>query len=115
MTTEDKNDRPLSTVITLPDPDSMSVSDRAEEGGTLQWRTESHHYPEFEIRFQGPNPFNSETDLVLKGSDANPVVIRIPIMSKGVYSYMVRHIKEDGTCKDTGPMKFIIHCLGCPP
>jgi|HubBroStandDraft_6_1064221.scaffolds.fasta_scaffold220175_2 hypothetical protein len=119
MTTEDENkkenDRPLSIVITVPDPDNMSVSDRVEEGGTLQWRTESHRYPEFEIRFQGPNPFNTETNLILKGSDTNPVVIRIPLMSQDIYSYTVRHIKKDGTSKDTGPMKFVIHCLGCPP
>jgi hypothetical protein len=117
MTAENtnENDRPLSIVITVPDPDNMSGSDRAEEGGTLQWRTESHRYPEFEIRFKGPNPFNTETDLVLKGSDVNPIVIRIPIESRAVYSYSVRHYKKDGTCKDTGPMKFIIHCIGCPP
>jgi hypothetical protein len=115
MTTKNKNenDRPLSIVITVPDPDNMLVSDRAEEGGTLQWRTESHRYPEFEIRFQGANPFNTETDLILKGSDDEPVVEHI--VTKGVYSYAVRHIKKDGTSKDTGPMKFIIHCLGCPP
>jgi hypothetical protein len=115
MTTKNKNenDRPLSIVITVPDPDNMSVSDRAEEGGTLQWRTESHRYPKFEIRFQGANPFNTETDLILKGSDDEPVVEHI--VTKGVYSYTVRHIKKDGTSKDTGPMKFVIHCIGCPP
>jgi hypothetical protein len=115
ITMATKNDRPLSIVITVPDPDNMSVSDRAEEGGTLQWRTESHQYPEFEIRFKGPNPFNTETNLILKGSDAKPVVEHIKAESKGVYSYQVRHIKKDGSFKDTEVRRFVIHCIGCPP
>jgi hypothetical protein len=115
MTTEGMLDRPLSTVITVPDPDNTPFSNHAEQGGTLQWRTESHHYPEFEIRFQGANPSNADTDLVLKGSDVQPVVIRLNTVGDH-YQYTVRHYKKDGTCEETGPVVFIVtKCLGCPP
>jgi hypothetical protein len=119
MPNKPKSDsRPSSRVLTLPDPENMPFSTHAEQGGTLQWRIDSHNYPEFEIRFQGPNPSNANKNLVLKGSDARPVVLRLKTI--GVYKYTVRHIKKDGTSPDPGPvlqpvLSIIVHCVGCPP
>jgi hypothetical protein len=105
--------RPACMVITIPDPDNMPVSAHAERGGTLQWRTETHRYPEFEIRFQGSNPFNAEKDLVLKGSDDKPVVLRLNTVGEN-YKYTIRHINKDGTCVDSGPRMFNVRiCIGC--
>jgi hypothetical protein len=108
--------RPLSTVVTVPDPDNMPVSAQGEQGGTLQWRTDTHNYPEFEIRFQGANPSNEHKikDHILKGSDIQPVVIRLDVI--GNYQYTIRHYKKDKTCTDTGPVTFsVVRCLACPP
>ena len=107
--------RPLSAVITLPDPDNRMVSALAQQGGTLEWRTDSHHYPNFEIRFLGPNPSNDEEDSVFKGSDVQPVVIRLNKV--GEYKHTVRHIREkDGSCIDTGPHPTnVTPCHACPP
>jgi hypothetical protein len=106
--------RPLSTVVTVPDPDNMPVSAHGEKGGTLQWRTDTHAYPEFEIRFHGANPANEHKDHILKGSDIQPVVIRLDVI--GDYQYTIRHYKKDRTCTDTGPVTFsVVRCLGCPP
>ena len=110
----ESDSRPSSGVITLPDPDDMPFSIHAEKGGTLQWRTETHNYPEFEIRFQGPNPSNAENNLVLKGSDVKPVVIRLNTIGEN-YKYTIRRIKKDGACIDSGPVMFNVRiCVGCP-
>ena len=108
--------RPFCAVITVPDPDNMPVASHAQKGGTLQWRTDKHNYPKFEIRFKGPNPFDpKQDDLVLAGSDVTPVVIRLNTVRDG-YQYTVRHIANDGTCTDTGPFTFNVHgCPGCLP
>ena len=115
MPNEPKSEsRPACMVITIPDPDNIPVSAHAEKGGTLQWRTETHRYPGFEIRFEGPNPFNEEKDLVLKGSDVKPVVMRLNTIGEN-YKYAIRHIKKDGTCVDSGPRMFNVRiCVGCP-
>jgi hypothetical protein len=113
MTTESKFDRPLSTVITVPDPDNLLVTSRAEQGGILQWRTDTHRFPKFEIRFEGPNPSNKKMNLVLEGSDVKPVVIRLKII--GDYKYNIRHIGKNKSV-DTGPFAASVHsCQGCPP
>jgi hypothetical protein len=106
--------KPLSTVITVPDPSNMSVSAHAEQGGTFEWRTDSHQYPEFEVRFQGPNPSNEQKDLVLQGSDLQPVVMRLNTV--GNYQYMIRHKNNTtGNQKDTGPYPGNVNpCRGCP-
>lgn len=107
--------RPSCTVVTVPDPDNMPVSTHAQKGGTLQWRTDTHNYPSFEIRFIGANPFDGEQDVILLGSQDKPVVIRLDTVKDG-YQYTVRHFKKDGTCVDTGVFLFNVHpCPGCPP
>jgi hypothetical protein len=106
--------RPLCTVISLPDPDNLLVSSHGEQGGTLQWRTDTHNYPRFEIRFDGANPSNSKKDQVLSGSDLKPVVILLK--KTGDFNYTVRHFKNDGTFLDTGPIPFrSTPCPVCPP
>jgi hypothetical protein len=104
--------RPLCAVITIPDPDIMPVASHAEQGGTLQWRADTHNYPGFEIRFQGPNPFNSDKDLILTGDDLQPVTIRLNTV--GDYEYTIWHYKKDGTIKRTPRRKFrVTPCGGC--
>jgi hypothetical protein len=117
MTTADKYARPSSVVVTVPDPDTTAVASHAEKGGTLQWRTDTHNYPEFEIQFIGPNPSNGNADEVFRGSDIEPVVIRLDLDVVGEdYQYKVRHFHKDGTSKDTGPFLLrVTPCRGCPP
>jgi hypothetical protein len=109
----DKFDRPSSTVITIPDPDNMPVSVHAEQGGTHQWRTDTHNYPQFKIRFPNYNPFNDYTNQTFDGSNVKPVVL--PLKNVGNFEYTVQQMKEDGTCKDSGPFLFYVYpCKGCP-
>jgi hypothetical protein len=117
MTTAEKYARPSSVVVTVPDPDTTAVASYAEKGGTLQWRTDTHNYPEFEIQFIGPNPCNDNADDVFRGSDLEPVVMRLDLDMIGEeYQYMVRHFHKDGTSKDTGPFLLrVTPCRGCPP
>jgi hypothetical protein len=107
--------RPSSTVITVPDPDNMPVSSNVEKGGTIEWRTDTHNYPNFEIRFQGANPFDTTPDLVLTGSDEKPVIMRLNTLGHD-YAYKVRHHhKKDRSHRDTGVFKFNVNpCRGCP-
>jgi hypothetical protein len=106
--------RPLSEVITIPDPDLVPVLHHAQKGGTLQWRTETHNYPKFEIRFQGANPHDEEKDKILAGTDLKPVTIRLNIV--GDYGYEVWHYRHDGTFKRHGTRKFRVSpCGDCPP
>ncbi len=114
MTTNNKFSRPFSTVMTVPDPDNMSVASHAEQSGTFQWRTDTHNYPNFEVRFIGPNPSNGEDDLILPGSDTEPVIIRLNTVDD--YRYGIRHYGKDGDFKDTGPFLLRVNpCNGCPP
>lgn len=106
--------RPFCAAITVPDPDNLPVSNYAEVGKTLEWRSGSHNYPDFEIRFQGLNPFNATEDLVLKRSDEEPAVIRLNTIGDN-YESTVRHYKKDGTSRDTGIFAFNVNpCRGCP-
>lgn len=106
--------RPFCSVITVPDPDRMPVAAHVEQGGTLQFRTDTHKYTTFEIRFQGPNPFDETQNEVFAGSDVQPVVGRL--MKVGTeYKYTVRHFKDDGTSVDSGTFAFNVNpCRGCP-
>ena len=114
MTTKGKSGRPLSAVITVPDPDNKSFSNHAHRGGTMQWRTESHRYSRFEIRFHGANPFNSEVDKVFGGTDVKPVVVRLNRL--GEIKYTVRHYPPKGPYVDSGPFSAVITiCPACPP
>jgi hypothetical protein len=107
--------RPSCTVVTVPDPDNMPVSAHAQKGGTLQWRTDTHNYPNFEIWFIGANPFDNKQNVVIAGSEDNPVIIYLDTV-KDDYQYKVRHFKKDGTWVDTGTFMFNVHpCPGCPP
>jgi hypothetical protein len=105
--------RPASTVITLDDPDNMPVSSHAEEKGRVEWRTESHNYPDFEIQFVGKNPEDDTVNLKRKGNVDQPVVMQIK--KTGDYHYKVQHIKKDGTVKED-PRTHILrgtNCIGC--
>jgi hypothetical protein len=104
--------RPLCAVVTIPDPDIMPVACHVEQGGTLQWRTDTHSYPKFEIRFQGPNPSNADKDLILTGDDLQPATIRLNTV--GDYEYMICQYHKDGTIRRTGVFKFRASpCGGC--
>jgi hypothetical protein len=89
--------RPACAVITIPDPDIMPVAIHVEQGGTLQWRTDTHNYPKFEIRFSGANPSNDDKDLILTGDDLKPVTIRLKTV--GDYEYVIWHYTKEGTCR----------------
>ncbi len=117
MTTDKKFARPSSVVVTVPDPDATIVASHAEKGGTLQWRTDTHSYPEFEIEFIGPNPSNGNANEIFSGSDTEPVVIRLDADIVGEeYQYKIRQYHKDGTFKETGPFLLrVTPCRGCPP
>ncbi len=105
--------RPVSMVLTLPDPDKMKASSYVEVGGTMQWRTESHQYTEFEIEFIGRNPLDDSKSLKLTGDDLNPVVLRMTTANDD-YSYMLRQRKPGGPWKETGPFAFSVKsCNWC--
>jgi hypothetical protein len=112
MPNKSKSDRPVSAVITVPDPDNMPVSSHAEQGGTLQWRTDTHNYRNFVIEFQGANPSDGVPNQKFPGSDEKPVVIRLNTI--GDYKYTVQQINENGTCQDSGPfLCYVYPCKGC--
>jgi hypothetical protein len=98
MTTNSESySRPLCEVITVPDPDIMPVASHVEQGGTLQWRTDTHNYSKFEIRFAGANPSNDDKDLILAGDDLKPVTIRLK--TAGDYEYVICQYNKDETCR----------------
>jgi hypothetical protein len=108
-----KFDKPLSTISTVPDPDNMPASIHAEQGGTHQWRTDTHNYPQFQIQFPNGNPFDDLENQSYDGSDEEPVVLRLN--NVGTFNYNVQQKKKDGTCLDSGPFLFYVYpCKGCP-
>jgi hypothetical protein len=112
MNAKAKNHKPVSAVITVPDPDNKDFMIHVEKGGTLQWRSDSATFPRFEIQFIGPNPTNETQNEKLDGDHLHPVVI--PVNKTGDYEYNVRHISEDGTATTTGPRSFRSGpCTGC--
>jgi hypothetical protein len=91
--------KPVSAVMILDDPhEKHPVSIYAEKGGTLEWRTDSLNYPEFEIQFVGESPARASDKLT--GTTKNPVVVHVT--KSGKYRYNVRHVKKDGTDITTG-------------
>lgn len=113
MNAKAKSHKPVSVVITIPDPDNKDFMIHVEQRGTLQWRNDSTTFPSFEIEFIGANPSNETQNEKLHGDHLNPVVIRLE--KTGDYQYNIRHIKEDGTATTTGPRSFNSHpCTGCP-
>jgi hypothetical protein len=114
MKAKTKNHKPVSAVVTIPDPDNRDFMIHVEKGGTLQWRNDSTSFPRFEIQFIGSNPTNKTQNEKLQGDHLHPVVIHLK--KTGNYEYNVRHIKEDGTATTTGPRKFSSKpCTACPP
>jgi hypothetical protein len=108
-----KDHKPVSAVVTVPDPDNKDFMFHAEKGGTLQWRSDSTTFPRFEIQFIGANPSNDTQNEKLDGDNLHPVVINLK--KTGDYQYKVRHIKGDGTDTHSGPRSFhVIPCTGCP-
>ena len=113
MTTNSEPHRPLCAVITIPDPDIMPVASHVEQGGTLQWRTDTHNHPRFEIRFEGANPSNADKNLILTGDDLQPVTIRLNTV--GDYVYEIWHYRKDGTCRRHPRFEFhVTPCGLCP-
>jgi len=106
--TEPKN--PRSSVILVADPDESPVSVYAEKGGTLQWINDSTSYPRFAIEFVGDNPAGKSAKLT--GSNKDPV--RVHVKERGKYEYNIRHMKDDGSEKTTGPFIFSVStCKNC--
>ena len=107
-----KKHKPTSAVVTLPDPEGKPICHHAEEGGTLEIRSESVDYPTFEVKITGaPHKFPSP----LTGSTSKPVVIPIPPKSEGQYSVAVTHQHGDGTQTAADQnFNFSVHpCNGC--
>jgi hypothetical protein len=114
MTDKAKDHKPVSAVITVPDPDNFRSAVHVDIGGTLQWRNDSQSYPDFEIEFIGDNPANQKTNAIFAGHSLKPVVIHVK--NEGDFKYRIRHKKTDGTAKKSGPISFISsrECSICP-
>ncbi len=69
MKAKAKNHKPVSAVITVPDPDDSPFIVHAEMGGTLQWRSDSINFPHFEIQFIGSNPTNNKENEKIEGGN----------------------------------------------
>ena len=101
---------PSSSVILVADPDETPVSVYAEKGGTLQWINDSTTYPRFAIEFVGNSPAGKGDKLT--GSNNDPV--KVHVKERGEYKYNIRHMKDDGTAKTTGPFLFSVStCKTC--
>lgn len=108
----DNENNPVSAVIMVADPDESPVLVYAEEGGTLEWRSESPNYPEFEILFVGDSP--AEANDKLFGTTKDPVVVHATKL--GTYHYKIRHFKNDGSHRSTGTHSFSVStCKNCKP
>ena len=106
--------RPSGVVMTLPDPKSKKVCIDGQQGGTFQWRTETHEHSSFEIRFRGSNPVDDTPNQSFNGDDLNPVVIRLKRL--GYYEYEICQTDAKGHATTSGPHTFSVHvCHGCYP
>ena len=107
--------RPTSVVLTVPDPDDLKCVTDVQQGGTMQWRTETHAYPSFEIRFVGKNPQDDVLNSVFSGTDTAPVVLRLH-NTGDVFTYTLEQFKKDGTWLHGGEHQFSVRtCNGCHP
>lgn len=114
MEAESEYLRPTGVVMTLPDPRSKQYAMDGQQGGTCQWRTETHDHPTFEIRFKGPNPFDEIVDKGFGGSDLAPVVLRLNNL--GSFRYDVFQMNANGDVSKSGPHTFNVReCRGCNP
>jgi hypothetical protein len=114
MKAKAKDHKPVSAVITVPDPDNSPFTVHVEVGGTLQWRSDSYNYPHFEVEFIGANPANKKLNAKFAGGNLKPVVI--PLKTTGDYLYNIRHQKKNGPVKSSGPSSArVVPCTGCPP
>ncbi len=110
MTSDTTYRKPISAVITVPDPDNTPCTGHAEQGGTLEWRSEAPNYPEFEVIFAGTNPYDDKIDDVLRGTTTKPIVVRLD--KTGEFTYTVRHYHKNGKPCDT--QQFDVHIQPCP-
>jgi hypothetical protein len=108
-----KSHTPRSLLITLPDPDTAPVRHHAEEKGVLEVRSDAPNYPNFELRFVGPNPFNSDVDAILDAGTAyTPIVI--DLKKQGDYRFTVHHKHKDGDRCEIHTFEFSVHpCKNC--
>lgn len=106
--------RRSSLIITVPDPDEMEPEIWADVGGTLQWRSETHFYPYFEVHFLGKDPCGGK-DSCFRGNDVAPVVIRPEI--EGEFKYEIWQFKSPGSHpKKHPPKRFKVRsCFPCQP
>jgi hypothetical protein len=94
---------PVSALVTLSDPTTgsslsaktISTPIENEVFGYMEWRTESHAYPLFEITFMGKNPFNKTKNYVALGAIDKPVVLQA--VKPGSYKYTISQRQPDGT------------------
>ncbi len=107
--------KPMSMVITLPDPDDAQVTHHVHQGGIFEWRSEAPNYPKFEVIFAGPNPYNTKIDATFSGTATKPAVIRLG--KTGEYTYKIRHTHHDGHTYESPISAFhVVPCpKGCPP
>jgi|SRR5271154_7022533 len=103
--TEKLSEAPATVVMMVEDPVRIPVSVYAKKGSTLEWRSDSSIYPQFEIQFVGPSPAR-KTDK-LTGNTNDPVVVHVIKSMK--FKYRIKHIKADGTSQVTGPF----HARSC--
>jgi hypothetical protein len=104
--------RPSCAVITAPDPDDEPFRFHAEEGGTLEIRSESRNYPSFDVVITGPGLLLTGTRT---GKLTEPVVIQIPASTAGLYKVKVTHRHHIHHKPDQArEFDFNIHpCKGC--
>jgi hypothetical protein len=107
-----KYSKPTFSLITVPDPEELAMCNHAEVGGILQWRSESLSYPEFDIEFVGPVPYDGPDGDVLTGSVENPIIKKAT--KEGIYQYNVVHKCEGKPPIRKGMFYSNIHpCIGC--
>ncbi len=107
--------KPISAVITVPDPDNFEVASHAEVGGLIEWRCETPKYPDFDIVFINANPFNDvPTGFTVSGSIDQPVVLVVKNANK--YEYKIKHYPKGGGQSVESPTKFshTVPCKNCP-
>jgi len=104
--------KPASPVVTVPDPDDdpvTPVKTWGEVGGTVQFRIDSISYPEFSIKFIGPNPMNDEEHFIVSGNKLEPRAFKLN--TAGDYFYTVSY-----SPLTLGPYVLVVAaCRWCKP